>query len=473
MGARIKFLEQYEPLLTGSGKNAVADKEIITQRLLAGEELNLSDMGVDEYILSSGRVSGKTQHDEIAIVCDMLNGDGDIWYTRSEDGDIRGSVFSSLLATIVKMGYTYSNRSGADFKVSYSPFEITCNCNGNKVQFFAINKDINRTKGKVPPSGKLQRVVVEEANEPDESIYIDALISTAVRFFDEGSKVVYQFNPPMSRQHWCFEYFRKREQKGAKRIYTTWEDLARENLLTPATVAEILSTKRNDPLMYRYWYLGEVVNFSGLVYPQFKREKHVVSFYKLLAGGDYPTELIFGLDEGTVNDSTCVSALCVMASGKAVVMDLYEYSPTDRAANQGESGALSPSEQSRRLFAWLQDFLGRFPQFQRLPRTWIFESAEGGQMLRAQFVEDYGENTCLVTNKSVWGDVKRVRNMLSEGILLFNCTPGTNTERLVEDIENYVIDEKTNDIKKNQREDSIDSLEYATKLYFDRPLGRI
>ena len=231
--------------------------------------------------------------------------------------------------------------------------------------------------------------------------------------------------------------------------------------------------RRTDPIFYRYWYLGEVVNFSGMVYPQFKREKHVVSFYKLLAGGDYPTELIFGLDEGTVNDSTCVSALCVMASGKAVVMDLYEYSPTDRAANQGESGALSPSEQSRRLFAWLQDFLGRFPQFQRLPRTWIFESAEGGQMLRAQFVEDYGENTCLVTNKSVWGDVKRVRNMLSEGILLFNCTPGTNTERLVEDIENYVIDEKTNDIKKNQREDSIDSLEYATKLYFDRPLGRI
>ena len=93
-------------------------------------------------------------------------------------------------------------------------------------------------------------------------------------------------------------------------------------------------------------------------------------------------------------------------------------------------------------------------------------------MLRNQFVYDYGEDTCLVWNKSIWGDVKRVRNLLSEGILLFHISPKTNVETLIKDIENYVIDDKTNDIKKNQREDSIDSLEYATKLYFDRPIGR-
>lgn len=40
----------------------------------------------------------------------------------------------------------------------------------------------------------------------------------------------------------------------------------------------------------------------------------------------------------------------------------------------------------------------------------------------------------------------------------------------MQDIESYVIDEKTNDVKNNQREDTIDSLEYATKLYYDRPL---
>ena len=38
------------------------------------------------------------------------------------------------------------------------------------------------------------------------------------------------------------------------------------------------------------------------------------------------------------------------------------------------------------------------------------------------------------------------------------------------DIENYVFDEKTNTIKKGQRDDTIDSLEYATKLYYDMPI---
>lgn len=420
-------------------------------------------------IMDSGRSSGKTTTvEEAAVFYATQSKYNNIWFCRAEQGDLRKKTFGSLWATIQAMG------AEDYFSYSLSPLEIRCS-SGAKIYFSGINgqveDDVNATKGFVPQFRSLKMFVLDEANETKCEAHITAAETTANKFLIDGAKVVYMYNPPPNKQHYIHAWASKKKRDGATRIYTTWKDIYTH--LKPATIDEIRQMERNDPLFYRYWYLGEVVNFSGLVYPQFKREKHVVSFYKLLAGGDYPTELIFGLDEGTVNDSTCVAALCVMASGKAVVMDLYEYSPTDRAANQGESGALSPSEQSRRLFAWLQDFLGRFPQFQRLPRTWIFESAEGGQMLRAQFVEDYGENTCLVTNKSVWGDVKRVRNMLSEGILLFNCTPGTNTERLVEDMENYVIDEKTNDIKKNQREDSIDSLEYATKLYFDRPLGRI
>ena len=105
-----------------------------------------------------------------------------------------------------------------------------------------------------------------------------------------------------------------------------------------------------------------------------------------------------------------------------------------------------------------------------LARKWIFESAEGGQMLKEQFVLDYGEIVYLVENKSIMGDVKRVRNMLAERILLFHCDNENNTMQLIEDIENYVFDEKTGDIKKQQRDDTIDSLEYATKLYYNIPL---
>ncbi|MEG2117087.1 MAG: phage terminase large subunit [Clostridia bacterium] len=179
---------------------------------LPNEHNSLEDIGVAEYILKSGRVSGKTQHDEMAAVLDLLNGKGDIWYCRSEDNTIRGSIFTSMLNTISMLGFTYSNKANADFKVSYSPFEIKHNRTGNCVQFFGINKDINRSKGKIPPSGKLKRVMVEEANECDDGIYIDALITTAVRFFDDNSKLVFRLNPPLTKQHWSVAYFNKRER---------------------------------------------------------------------------------------------------------------------------------------------------------------------------------------------------------------------------------------------------------------------
>ena len=92
-------------------------------------------------------------------------------------------------------------------------------------------------------------------------------------------------------------------------------------------------------------------------------------------------------------------------------------------------------------------------------------------MLRLQFADDSGEETYLVTNKSIMGDIKRVRSMLSERILFFHSDVNVNTIQLIEDIENYVFDDKTGDIKKQQRDDTIDSLEYATKLHYDAPVA--
>jgi hypothetical protein len=85
-------------------------------------------------------------------------------------------------------------------------------------------------------------------------------------------------------------------------------------------------------------------------------------------------------------------------------------------------------------------------------------------------MEDTGEETYLVEDKSIMGDIKRVRTMLSEGILFFHIADNVNTITLVEDIENYVFDPKTGDVKKQQRDDTIDSMEYATKLYYNTPI---
>lgn len=417
-------------------------------------------------VMPSGRTTGKTTTTEQAIALNMLQSKyNNVWYCRAEKGDLRKTIYSSLIATIQAMGL--EDR----FTYSLSPLQIRAKT-GAICYFSGINgqteSDLNATKGFVPQYRSLKMFVVDEVNEVKCEAHITAAETTANKFLIEGSKIVYAYNPPPLKTHYIHKWANDQVRSGASRIYTTWRDI--RHLLKPATLEEIQRMAETDPIFYRYWYLGEVVNLSGMVYPQFKRERHCINFYDLLAEGDCVSELVIGLDEGTVNDSTCATPIAIMRSGKAVVLDLYEYSPTDRANNQEQMGQLSASEQSRRLWQWLVKLVSIFPMLNDVPRMWIFESAEGGQMLRAQFVQDYGENTCLVWNKSIWGDVKRVRNMLSEGILYFHVAPNVNTETLVNDIENYIIDDKTNDIKKNQREDSIDSLEYATKLYFDRPI---
>lgn len=420
--------------------------------------LFLSD--IHEIVEPSGRCTAKSTSNEIAAITLMTQSKyNNIWYCRAEKGDIRETVFSSMISTIQLM------ELDKYFEWSLSPFQITCLTTGAKCYFSGINgktdDDVTATKGFTPQFKTLAMCILDEADQVKHSNHITAWESTAVRFLLQEGKMVFAYNPPMTKSHWANKFFGDKIKNGATKIYATWEDI--KALLNPKTIEIIEKFKNDDPEYYKYWYLGESVNFRGMVYPQFKREKHITNIYKLLAQGDKVSELILGLDEGTVNDSTCVTALAVMYSGKAVVLDCFENDPL-------VAGQQSPSEQSRALAGFLNELLIKFQFLQYTPRRWIFECAEGGQMLRLQFIADTGEECLLVTNKNIMGDVKRVRSMLSEGILLFHTDINVNTMQLVEDIENYVFDEKTNKIKAQQRDDTIDSLEYATKLYYDAPL---
>lgn len=420
--------------------------------------LFLSD--IHEIVEPSGRCTAKSTSNEIAAITLMTQSKyNNIWYCRAEKGDIRETVFSSMISTIQLM------ELDKYFEWSLSPFQITCLTTGAKCYFSGINgktdDDVTATKGFTPQFKTLAMCILDEADQVKHSNHITAWESTAVRFLLQEGKMVFAYNPPMTKSHWANKFFGDKIKNGATKIYATWEDI--KALLNPKTIEIIEKFKNDDPEYYKYWYLGESVNFRGMVYPQFKREKHITNIYKLLAQGDKVSELILGLDEGTVNDSTCVTALAVMYSGKAVVLDCFENDPL-------VAGQQSPSEQSRALAGFLNGLLIKFQFLQYTPRRWIFECAEGGQMLRLQFIADTGEECLLVTNKNIMGDVKRVRSMLSEGILLFHTDINVNTMQLVEDIENYVFDEKTNKIKAQQRDDTIDSLEYATKLYYDAPL---
>lgn len=420
---------------------------------------------VREVVEGSGRCTGKSTSNEIVAISLMLQSKfNNIWYCRAESGDIRSTIYSSMISTIQMMNLE------SVFRWSLSPLEITCTATGSKCYYSGINgktdDDVTATKGFTPQHKTLAMCILDEADQVKHYNHITGWTSTAARFMLPTAKTVYAYNPPMTRSHWAYKFFGDKVKNGASEIYATWEDI--RGLLSERVIQDILKFKRDDPEYYAYWYLGQPVNFKGMVYPQFKRETHVINIFEYMARNPYnrARELILGLDEGTKNDSTCVTPLAVMTDGTAIVLDCLEIDPLI-------SGQQSPSQTSKQLIHFVNSLLSRFPFLKPVQRRWIFESAEGGQMLRLQFIEDTGEETYLVKNKSIMGDIKRVRTMLSEGILLFHVAPDVNTIQLIEDIENYVFDEKTGDIKKQQRDDTIDSLEYATKLYYDAPMSGI
>lgn len=416
---------------------------------------------VTEIVEPSGRCSGKTTSNEILAVMLMCAArENNIWYCRAERGDIRETIYSSLIVTIQLMGLD------PFFKWSLSPLGVMCTLTGARCYFSGINgktdDDVTATKGFTPQGGTLALCILDEADQVKHPNHISGFEFTANRFLLPTGKMIFAYNPPMSRSHWAYQFFGDKIKNGAARAYATWENI--RGLLKPKTIQQIEKFKVDDPEYYRYWYLGEPVNFRGMVYPQFDRARHCVDIFRFFAERDTITELVIGVDEGTAFDSTCATPIAIFRSGRAVVLDCLEIDPV-------QTGAKAPTETSRTLHDWLLRFLTLFPFVQHVPRRWIFECAEGGQMLMLQFEHDFHEACSKVTNKSIAGDIKRVRSMLADGVLFFYNAPGKNTTaKLIEDIEGYVFDEKTGLPKKGQRDDTIDSLEYATKLYYNVPL---
>lgn len=473
---QIEIPKIYQPLFEPNHSKEEAKlftkayKQELRRKILAGEDVNLSEVGVKTFVLHGGRISGKTKNDELATVPLFFGEKGDIWYCRSEQGDIRMSIFQSMQSTLQSMGFTISDNRHSDFKISKSPFEITCNATGNKCQFLAINKDINRTKSFEPPSGKLKKVILEEANEPDGKIYVEALKSTALRFFDENSKMVFRYNPPPSLRHWANIYYPQLVKQGATFIHSSWLDIA--DWLDPAVIKEIVKMREDDPLHYRYWYEGEPLSEEGRVIWAFKKEKHVISLgalqRKIVKDMFYqPVFMFYGVDSGLKKDATAVSAWALYPNGILIKLaTFYEDIGTFRR-HTGEDG-LSHSDQAVIIAEWHENFKREYanygitipePQCER----WCFDGAAITQDLMLEFRKLTGYKCVPITNKDIERDIARLNNAYRSGKLwLLNVE---SNEVSVTEMETFMRDEEQ-EIPEGQSDHTIDADKYATYDYY-------
>lgn len=446
-------------------------KNDLRRRLLKGEQINANDLGIKEFVLRGGRVSGKTKNDDLSTI-PLLDSHikGDVWCCRSEDNTIRRTVFQSFQAELYGLGYTLSNRADTDFKVSLSPFEIRHNRSGNTIQFFSINKDINRTKGQFPPSGKLKKVIVEEANEPDSEDYIEALVSTALRFMDENGKIVYRYNPPPTLNAWANRYYPNKVKTGATLIHSTWEDIA--ELLDPAVIAKILEMKRTDPVHYAYWYGGEVVSLEGLVIWSFDRTKHVISVAELqrrISANFYyqPTHMFYGVDSGLKADATAISAWALFPDGRLIKLGTFKLDIKEERRRRGLKG-ISHTDQVVLMVNWYNEFIERMRLLgvtipSRDRERWCFDGAALTQDLMLEFEKTTGALCRPVTDKDIERDIARLINSYRSGQLEILDTED-NKASIVE-YETFARDEN-NEIPEGQDDHTIDADKYATYEFY-------
>lgn len=451
-------------------------KDQLRQRLIdfangKGKPVTAEEIGVKTLVLPGGRSSGKTRNDELATVPLLMEEKrGDIWYCRSEQERIGKTIFQSMQSTIASFGFTLGNNERADFKLSKSPYEITCNRTGNKVQFLAINKDINRTKGYEPPSGHVKRVILEEANEPDGQIYVEALKSTALRFMDENSKIIYKYNPPPSRKHWANIYYPKLVRDGsAQMIKSTWLQIV--GLLEPAQIADILQMKATDYKHYAYIYLGEPLEGGGQVIWAFDKSKHFVEisqiqqrirrdiFYQ-------PVVMFYGVDSGLKRDATAVSAWALYPDGLLIKLGTFYLKLKDYLAKTGERG-LANSDQAELVEKWHGEFKERMNRWGiRIPdrqyERWCFDGAALTQDLMIEY-EKYGHRCIPITDKDIERDNARLNNSYRTNKLLILHTE--DNEVSCEEMENFMYDED-NEIPEGQDDHTIDADKYATYDYY-------
>lgn len=141
----------------------------------------LFDPNVSEIVEQSGRNSGKSTNNEVLAISLMLQSKyNNVWYCRAESGDIRSTIYSSLISTIQLMGVEKL------FEWSLSPLKVTCLATGAICYFSGINgktdDDVTATKGFTPQYKTLALCILDEADQVKHYNHITGWTSTAARF---------------------------------------------------------------------------------------------------------------------------------------------------------------------------------------------------------------------------------------------------------------------------------------------------
>lgn len=300
-------------------------------------------------ILHGGRTGGKTLVTRDKAMLDtatMVN--RDVIVARNSYSDLKDSLFSSMTKFIAE------HNLERYYEVRQNPLRIVNTASQNNIYFVGIGgADKSRTKG-LDTQHPVEYVIFDELQQVTDQENYEQAKASFMRLLTPTAKMIHIFNPPRQKAHWVNVWAKIKESDPDWLVVrSSWKDMV--PYLKDMEIREILKMEMLDKDEYDWLYMGKTIGGLGSVYPQFKPEKHLISFAE--AKEKFKTEkiisVVIGGDNAVSRDGTCLCPIAIMSNGQCLVLDVFYHDPK-------KDGDLSVSEMIPYIQKWLKELEAKY-----------------------------------------------------------------------------------------------------------------
>lgn len=454
-------------------------KELVNNRGLSTNNLLIpsvyKEIFLDNYryfILSSGRISGKTSI-LVAIWWVFTNKypDRDIVVLQATATEIKDSIINEIEKFLTRSGFDVGDSPTNEWYIPKAKDRIVKKGKEGATYFYPItdSKGGQRSRG-ITTKRPLSLVLYEEAQKNKDANVVEQSVITFIRQLDKEAKLIIVGNNE-TIGHWFIDYVNEKKQDPEwcyiyANCYHIW------GLLNEQTRNFIENSKRVNYTEFRRVFLGDIfANTSDVVFPQFERKKNYKKAFELEQ--HYISTLIVGIDHATANDTFAVVPVAVLDDGTTQTLEVCYDDPEET------NRTLAPTEQCDML----DDFLAFIDEKYGIAANQLQTvlSVDGAA---SPFIAQLNHLKKTSPNKEMWKYIKVkaftmkkkdinmgiIKNAFAYGVLtilnegLYQWNGQVNKHRLAKEIEKQRY--KNGKLDAAIKNDLCDALEYGLIPYY-------
>lgn len=434
------------------------------------QDLFLSDFRY--FVLSSGRVSGKT-----SILVDMwwyaINKypEMDVVILQATASEIKDSIISEIEKFLKASGFEVGEDKTYEFHIpkTYDTIQRSGCIGCTRIFPITDSKGGQRSRG-INTKNKISLVLYEEAQKNKDRNVLEQSVITFIRQLNIEAKLVIVGNSE-TLGHWFVDFVEEKKKDPEWRyIYANCFDIW--GLLNEQTKKYILNTQKANPVEFKRIFLGDIkANTSDVVFPQFVRDTDYLRAYEL--DKHYFQTLIIGIDHATANDTFAIVPVAILDNGTTQTLQVCYDDPEET------SRTLAPTEQCEILEEFMDFLDNKYGLVYN--RTTVVLSVDGAA---SPFIAQLKHTKKTAKNRKLWKDIMikgftlkkkdinlgiiknafafKVLKILNEGV--YDWRGKENKHRLRNEIERQRY--KNGKLDPHIKNDLCDALEYGLVPFY-------